>query len=229
MRYFITILLLCVGVNVFSQREVLGSEYNASAHNPYKIVCDGNSLTFGANFSAGSDSSYPKKLGVLLPAARVMNFGVNGQLTLDMINDYASEIAPQYRADSFSVLVAWEIGNTIWVGWPTDTAKNQIQRYCEMGRATGYKVIVATAPYRGVATFTPGGDNQATYNAKLDTVNNWVRSNYTSWADAIVNMDQDNRVNDFNDTTYRDADKIHYKGPGYQVIATLVKNQIITL
>jgi len=192
----------------------------------YKIVCDGNSLTFGTNYAEGSDSSYPKKLGVLLPISRVINYGVSGQTTIDMINDYSSQIAPQYTADTTSVLVAWEIGNDLYYTGNTDTCKNRIRRYCEYGQATGYLVLVGTAPHRGYSSNTSAGDSPSTYNLKLDTINTWLAANYTDFADKLVDFAGDTRLNDPNNTTYRDADKVHYIGAGYTLIAAAVRTKV---
>ncbi len=57
-------------------------------------------------------------------------------------------------------------------------------------------------------------------------MNDWVRTNYTGFADKIVNADLDSDINDFNNTTYRDADKIHYIAAGYTLIKDLIKQKI---
>jgi len=189
-----------------------------------KVICFGNSLTFGANYLVNSPYSYPAQLSSSY--ARVMNYGVNGQTTIGLLGNYYSDIAPQYRSDTLSIIVIWEIGNSIWVGWDIDSTKNQIERLCSNAQATGYKVILVTAPHRGFSGSTPGGDNQTQYNDKLDLVNDWVRTNYTGFADKIVNADLDSDINDFNNTTYRDADKIHYIAAGYTLIKDLIKQKI---
>lgn len=192
-----------------------------------KIVCDGNSLTFGANYSAGSDSSYPKKMQVLLPTSLVINEGTNGATTQDMIDQYSANIAPKYSADSTSILVAWEVNNQVYfIGYPIDSAKNKLRRYCEWGRTTGYKVIVCTPVHFGFAGNNPAGHDSAYYNRQIDTINTWLRSNYTDFADKLVDFAADSRLNDYNNTTYRDSDKIHYIGAGYTLVAAAVRAKV---
>lgn len=192
-----------------------------------KIVCDGNSLTFGANYSAGSDSSYPKKLQVLLPTSLVINDGTNGATIQDMLDQYSANIAPKYTADSTSILVAWEGNNQVYfIGYPIDSAKNKIRRYCEWGRTTGYKVIVCTPVHFGFAGNNPSGHDSAYYNRQIDTINTWLRSSYTDFADKLVDFAADSRLNDYNNTTYRDSDKIHYIGAGYTLVAAAVRTKI---
>ncbi len=235
MRIVLFAILIFLSSCAKSQTQLFGIVYGASTPpvaSLKKIICDGNSLTFGANYSAGSDSSYPKKLQVLLPTTTVINDGTNGATIQDMIDQYDANILPKYSSDpdTMSILVAWEVNNFVYfIGYPLDTVKARLQRYCLRGQSDGFRVVVGTPVHFGFAGNNPAGNDSAYYNRQIDTINTWLRANYTDFADKLVDFASDVRLNDYNNTTYRDGDKIHFIGPGYTLVAVAVKTKILEL
>jgi lysophospholipase L1-like esterase len=194
------------------------------------MVFDGNSLTAGQGASAGMD--YPSQLIALLTSSGVAgmethNFGVSGQQTGSMIADAATQIDPLINVGVQNILFAWEIGNDIYYNGNAVNAENAFQTYCEARRAAGWKVIVFTCPPRN--NTTPAGDDVATYNTKLSASNTWIRTNYASFADALVDLAADSRLSDYTNMTYYYTDGVHLSNNGYGVVAELAKNQLLLL
>lgn len=234
MKLRLIIFLFLLPVAGFSQTYLFGIVYGGSSTPPPSgdtsvIVCDGNSLTYG--YDLPSDSSYPSKLATLAPfnsnGSTVSNYGVSGQSTIDMLNDYSSQIAPLYNANQNSVLVAWELTNDLYNTGNTDTVINRMVRYCEGGQVTGFKVIVMTGISRKITGTTSGGDNQSSFNSKMATINTYLKTNFATFSDGIVSLDE--TFTDFNDTGKYLADGVHLSGPGYTLVAVAVKTKILEL
>lgn len=92
-----------------------------AAGKPLKIVAVGSSSTAGAGASSGA-AAYPSRLQVelakLLPhqEVTVINRGVNGQITADMIARFYSEVLPE-KPD----LVIWQLGtNSVLRDYPIE-------------------------------------------------------------------------------------------------------------
>jgi lysophospholipase L1-like esterase len=92
-----------------------------AAGKPLKIVAVGSSSTAGAGASSGA-AAYPSRLKVelaqLLPhqEVTVINRGVNGQITADMIARFYSEVLPE-KPD----LVIWQLGtNSVLRDYPVE-------------------------------------------------------------------------------------------------------------
>lgn len=234
MKFRLLIVLFLFPFIGFSQTYLFGIVYGGSttpqpSGDTSVIVCDGNSLTYG--YDLISDSSYPTKLSQRSPynsnGSSVSNYGVSGQSTIDMLNDYSSQIAPLYNANQNSILIAWELTNDLYNTGNTDTVINRIVRYCEGGQATGFKVIVMTGIARKITGTTTGGDNQSSFNSKMSTINTYLKTNFASFADEIVALDE--TFTDFNDTGKYLADGVHLSGPGYTVVVNLIMEQIVNL
>ena len=233
MKLRLLIFLFLSPVALFSQTFLFGIVYGGSTPQIISdtsiIICDGNSLTY--SYDLPSDSSYPSKLQGLSPfnsnGSTVFNYGVSGQSTVDMLNDYSSQIAPLYNANQNSILITWELTNDLYNTGNTDTVINRMVRYCQAGQATGFKVIVMTGIARKIAGTTSGGDNQSSFNSKMATINTYLKTNFASFADEIVALDE--TFTDFNDTGKYLADGVHLSGPGYTVVVNLIMEQIVNL
>lgn len=216
-------------INLHSQYHVLGVERSVQVSSGiYKFVGYGNSLTYGANGCQGTSCSYPGQLQTDMPSSTIINQGTNGIITATLIAQYQTNAAPYYSADTTSVITNWEGLNSLYNGWTTDSVQNQLMRLCQMSQATGFKVIIGTIPHIRYIGNNPAGNDSAYFNRQADTVNTWLRANYTGWADRIVNFDQNPYVNG-SDLLFRDADGIHYTAAGYTLIFGMVKQELVTL
>lgn len=239
MRNLIFILSLLVALTSDGQKYYLGFQPTkrigidfTNAH----IVCDGNSLTYGYQSSNPATKSYPAVLATLSPwasnGATITNKGVSGQTTADMSADATMDIDPLYSSSVASVLVAWEIGNDLYFNGDTAAAYSRFVSYCTARRAVGWKVVVITVPYRDHSVVnggvSPAGDNDATYNLKRDSINVRLRANWPTFADAIYDLAADANFSSYN-TTYFNADHVHYTDVGYAYIAAGVSPIIQSL
>jgi lysophospholipase L1-like esterase len=193
------------------------------------IVFDGNSLTAGQGAPSGSD--YPAQLIALLGGLGITgiahyNFGVGAQTTTAMASDAASQIDPLILGGVQNILFAWEIGNDIYFNGNTATAETNFQNYCLDRQAAGWRVIVLTLMPRNQTTSF--GDNVSQFNTKLNNANTWLRANYTSFAEGIVDVAADSRLSDYTNTTYF-FDGTHLTAAGYGVVAELALPVILGL
>lgn len=195
------------------------------------LVCDGNSLTAGSQSTTGYD--YPCQLQTLVGTEyEVVSFGVSSQTTADMIADAAGQVDPLYSSSNAgNWCVMWEGTNDIFFDASSATAYANIVDYCEDRRAAGYKVAVGTIMPRGNwpgASTIPGdaAAKEAEFEVRRAAVNADIRANWSSFADAIVDIAADDRFDDYNDTTYFAADKVHLNDTGYGVVAALVQSAL---
>lgn len=184
-----------------------------------KIICDGNSLTFGNGSTAGHD--YPTVVGTLVTGAVITNKGVGGQTTAAMIADASTDIDPLFAAAAW--VVCWEGTNDLFFGASAATAYSNLFSYCTSRRAVGFKVCIVTLLPRSDAS-TPGS-----FESDRQTVNTSLRMNRLSFADCIADVGGDPRIGDAgdqDDLTYYDGSHVHLNNAGYVIVATSVANAI---
>lgn len=188
-----------------------------------QVICDGDSLTDGHGVGAGND--YPAQMHALLGGAPVwwkVNLGVGGQTIQQMETDAATQIDPTYNTNRIkNILSAWGGTNDIIFGADDTTTYNRIVTYCTNRRAAGWKVVISDIIARG--NFT------AQMNTYKASVNSQIAANWTTFADAFVQLSADSRLQNPNDTTYYDADTVHLTTTGYGVVASLIAPQVSAL
>jgi len=84
-----------------------------ATYKPTRIICDGNSLTYGAGSDTGG--TYPQQLEALLQLAwdhayTVYNLGVSGQTINDMNSDRVAQVHPLI-VDGATICIVWEGAN----------------------------------------------------------------------------------------------------------------------
>jgi lysophospholipase L1-like esterase len=180
-----------------------------TAFNDALIVCKGNSLTLGG---------WPAFVDDMLTDAgvtghTVTNLGIGGETTTHMLTTYSSEVAPLFDSRRPCFLLFCEFLNDMQNGVPYPTGKQNVIDYCDLGRATGYKVISQT----NIACV-----NKQVY---LTSMNVYQKAHYTEYSDGLVILDEDE---DFLDPTVPPylGDGIHLETAGYLRWAELVFAQI---
>ena len=193
-----------------------------------QVVCDGNSLTRGQGATLldtnGWPNGYPEQLAALLGGAdewNVVNLGVNGQTTVDMITDFDSEVAPLYNPlRPRNILIAWEMGNHILGGASADTALEKYIDYCQRARRAGFEVIACDVPKR--ADLSGGTETiRQLVNASLD-------SSWSAFADAKMTLSDKAEFSNTADATYY-TDGTHHTSAGHAVTAAEAHTQIKAL
>jgi hypothetical protein len=164
----------------------------------------------------------------------VRTFCVSGQTTANMNTDYASQISP--LVDANTIVVPFEMTNHYAVTSSAATVKAAYQTYCEAVQADGGKVVAMGMMARSVMGTPAAG--------ALDEINEWLRDNWATFADAFVDLPSwayvpqgatpivtyaaDMSALTAN-TTYYQADRIHLTESAYQELTDLVNAQITTL
>lgn len=180
------------------------------------LACDGDSLTQGQSVA----TSYPYQLADLLGRAThdYCNYGVSGQSALQCAADASYTIDPLASSFTDPICIAWMGTNDIVGGASQATTYNAIVSYCQARRTAGYRAVVLTILPR--SAFDP------TKEAIRVAVNADIVANYATFADGLVDVAADSRLDDFNDTTYFLGDKTHLTTAGYAVVAGLAQTVI---
>lgn len=176
---------------------------------PRRIVCDGNSLTFGTGASGGL--SYPDQLRALyLGQNDVINVGIGGKTTQQLIDDFASKTAPQFR--NGADLVWFEQRNGFAAGQTVEQEQTLAQTYTALAKAAGFRVWICSPP--------PTADAHAT---KIQEYSTWLRSNH-AFADGFIDLNACAELTpagvDDNPTYYSDA--THLTAAGYGILAATI-------
>lgn len=231
MKKLITILLLSISIQCCCQRDVIGMYTQSLNLNNSVIVFDGNSHFYGYPNNTLTESP-PAIFSTLSPfstnGTTVYNKGINGQVTAAMTYDADTDIDPLYNSSVTSILIALEIENDIFFNGDPTAAYNNMVDYCNDRRAVGWKVLVCTNPFRNYGPTTPAGDDAATYSLKLDTAVALVRANWASFSDGIVDLRANSAFQSYSPTYYV-ADELHFTVTGNALIATLIRNKILSL
>ncbi len=193
-----------------------------------QVVCDGDSLTFGYELSNPSTQSYPAQLGALLGSGwDWYNTGVSGEPigpqtnNVGMIGSAPNSVDPLYRSSrAANVCIIWGGVNDLLgaaYATPVATVEASIQSYCAARRAIGWKVVVVTLPPSNY----PG--TIASYEPNRLAVNAWLRANYATFADGLLDIGGSTPYGQLVDTTADTLDGLHFQAAGYTVLATMAQ------
>jgi lysophospholipase L1-like esterase len=221
--------LLYQAVNSYAEmRQVevyLGSRYGLVVTH-WNYIFDGDSLTFGYASTAGND--YPSLVMALLgsnPYHLKTNDGLNGDTLANMAAAAPAGIDLLYDPHQYkNVVCIWGGTNDLFAGASAATVYGNIVDYGTGRRAVGFQVVVFT--------ITPRNNFDAGMEANRLTINTNIRTNWATFADALVDVAADGRIGDAGDEdnlTYYDADGTHLNDTGYAIVAGLAYAQIAAL
>lgn len=223
--------------NVVTANNQLATDLRRTAASwSQKLVIDGNSHTVYWNEKGNRTDQYTlwaKTLGT-----EVVNFGVSGQTTTQMLSDQASQITPAYNGSyAKNVLIVYEITNDMNVGGKTTAqAITNMTTYVTAAKLAGFKVYVKKqfcrqAPNSGAGLTTY--PTTTAWNLAVDTVNTALTANVVG-ADGIIGVDATHfiaRSSYASDALYNTAvtalfaanflDGVHLPEAGYKVEADL--------
>jgi len=178
------------------------------------ILFDGNSLTFGRFASAGND--YPSRVMAQTGFTSNLdwtNLGITGRNGGVQLSSFARRVGPFFSGNhTKKIYVCFEIGNDITQHSLTgaQAAQNVIDM-CVMAKAAGATSCVAvTAPPRSDIS----GANE-TARLAANTILRGLPTGIDAVADAASNVNLQTTSN----TTYFNADGIHYQDAGYLEVA----------
>ena len=179
------------------------------------IIADGNSYVNGF-----ISPSFPEYIIAAEPfasnGATMLNVGVSGQTTPQMIADQASQVLSQYNGSVNNILLVVEGGNDIYFNGSVSNAITNMGTYCNAAMAVGFKVIVSTTIPR--EQNTSFGDTESQFNVKLADFNTaLVASNFY---DGIIRPDLESIFSTYTSGGYN-ADHIHPNATGQQKLRDL--------
>jgi lysophospholipase L1-like esterase len=194
-----------------------------------QVICEGDSLTVG--IGAPEWLSYPLQMGRLLrltrPKFKVVNVGMNGTTTMDMLERAKSNVDSLFNS-ALSINIAIFNGGINDVRLLDDdpaTIVGRIHHWCLDRRAVGFKVVVMT--------LTPSSFSEEILdvNAMRKAVNLLIRENYISYADAIADLGEDAIVGqdgeEANEIYY--PDRLHMTAAGYAIKAQYAYDAVMRL
>lgn len=183
------------------------------------FVFDGDSLTWGYDGGSGQIApTYPMQVG-MATGLPVTNLGVSGRTLATMLADYDTNAGPAKTDTKNTLVILAGINDLLSTGATDATLQGLIQSYCAKAKTSGYKVMVGTV--------TPTADTGAGYTPQMETYrlayNTWLRSNYRTFADGLVDFASVPALSDPTNATYFFADKLHFTPAGASSAAQAVQ------
>ncbi len=190
------------------------------------VLCVGDSLTKG--YTNPNNEVYPVYLSTALGAsADVANVGINSRTVAQITADepaYASILRPRAR----NIAVVW-VGTNSIEGTPGEAATTDaatihtgLAAVCANFRSRGWKVVVLDCIARSWSSDAPAK------NAVRTAFNTAVAANWSTYADAFVQVSADTRLQTPTNFTYF-TDGTHLTAAGYQVVSGLVAPAVSAL
>jgi hypothetical protein len=178
------------------------------------FVAYGDSLTEGSSASP----TYPARLAVI-SGKSVLNRGTVGQPLSSLDSDFATDAAPDYDEMTANTLVVWGGINDI-LNVPGTTAASlevSLRSICAKAIAAGYKVLVCTV----LPSQHTSMDMDTEEPVRL-AFNAAMRLEWEEYADGLVDLAADERLDDATDTDVYQSDKLHMTAYGHDIVAELV-------
>lgn len=187
------------------------------------LIMDGNSI--GRGFGNPSYQTWQYYLANAYNwNCHIHNFGIDGQTTAQMVSRFDTWITPLFDARNFTknLVLASEVRNDFAIGGvSTATAIANVTAHVAKCHTAGYKVAWVTPPAAGTGMTTT---------QRSDVAAEMLAGN--TGADVIIDFQNDSIFGPqsvVNDTTYYNADTVHFKDGGNQRAATLSKTGLDTL
>ena len=189
------------------------------------IVCDGDSIMAGQNVS--SNTTFAAKcqnisnyIANAIPEAEVYNEAVSGQKVEELQTYRDARCVAKYDPSKKLNIYCCIVGTNNISGnlkTPAETL-DLVRNHCLYMKGCGFKVIIATQP--------PRNDGETT---DRNAYNVLLRAAYTQFADGLADIAADPLLDLETDTTYFNADAIHYNAAGCGVASTYFIREIARL
>lgn len=189
------------------------------------VSCYGDSRTDYIGGSPGGTSQWPLKVySWVAGSIPLMCFAGAGSSVADITGSQKPTYFDPIKAaiTGKKIVVIWSAGNSLTQGQTATQTYNAIVAACQAFRADGAKVIVCTDPHRATVVGI---------NPDLDTINANIRANWSSYADRLVDLAGDNRLDFANATASsgNNADGTHLTAAGEIVVGSLMEPAILDL
>lgn len=179
--------------------------------NFYNLIFDGDSLTAFEGYVTIVRVIQTEKGDTLT----VVNYAVPGQDILMMISDAPTQVdTPTNKNKPLNILSCWAGTNHIGFNRALgSTTHDTLKSYCQARRAYGFKVMVTTC--------LPRLDFDTSQEAQRTIFNNLIRTEWASYADALVDVASDPIMGAVATTSNKlyYADGIHFGSSGSDRLA----------
>jgi len=142
-------------------------------------------------------------------------YAVSGKTIAQLITDFTTKVAPQLRPGD--IVVMNEVTNTIGSTASTVTARTDLLIMRDSVRAHGAKIVVVTMTARSLIYPNVENDRLA--------INAWMLANAAQF-DGVVDAGGDSHFNSVpstTNTTYYNADQLHFTSAGYTLYGQLIQ------
>nr|QDP20670.1 hypothetical protein FNV92_00225 [Bradyrhizobium cosmicum] len=182
---------------------------------PNGVVFSGDSITQ----DIVGNVSFPDQFTANTGRANI-NIGQSGDTAADANTNYSSQIAPSYNASTSSVIVFLYGTNDIQALGHTDVQlRSDLTSLVGKARATGY--------YAAIGTLLPRNDVGNGWNSTMEgyrvALNTWLRANWQTFANGLVDFGAIAELQDPNDFHFADA--VHPTDRGKRPMAELVRTR----
>jgi hypothetical protein len=193
----------------------------ASLTAPGALVNDGDSITVGFGTLMGYPGRFTNLSGVATD-----NQAVAGETMATMNTNYSTVIAPIYNALSYNTLLMSagtnDIGTASTGPGVTDAQLEvTVQSYASKARATGYKIWLTT--------IMPRNDTTVAWDATKEgyrvAYNTWLKANWASFADGLIDWTLIPETADPNSATYY-QDKLHPTDALQQIMGAYLQTRM---
>lgn len=148
----------------------------------------------------------------------VGNWARSGWQVSEMASDASTRIDTQLGTGR-NILVLWGGVNDAAAGATAQTIYDRIESYCLDRRAAGWdKIIICTEIDAQSAALNAVNWHSTIYPA----LNILLTAGYADFADYLVPLGADSRLQDALDTTYFDADALHPNATGQAVVQSII-------
>ena len=210
---------------ITSLKAYVASNYAAQTFTKI-FLADGDSLTDGAYSTIGK--TWPSQFGDLVGTSwQIYNFGVSGATMVDINNRRVAKVESKLGGSETDKLTAC-LGGTNDLGASASAATVD-------GRLATWHAAVRTAGSQKSFVYTIPARDDASWDGTKETerlaLNVLIRANYNGASyggpgNALVDLAADSRFQTPTDTTYYNADKLHFTNSGMLAIATLTQAQM---
>lgn len=190
---------------------------------PRQLFFDGNSLFARANANLANALASPLYLYSQLtsPKPPMFAYPLSGASIAELITAFPTKIAPYIRAGD--ILLMNEVTNELGDSQNPTTTYNYLLQYRDLVHALGAKIVVMTMPAR-VITYA---------NMEIDRLS--LNANILANASQFDGVADSGGQTEFNsiaatlNTTYYNADQLHFTTAGYQLYVTPAISIVQTL
>jgi lysophospholipase L1-like esterase len=187
------------------------------------LLAEGDSLTFGLNATDPTTKSYPGRFATLT-GIPIINQGNSGDPLSGIDTAYATNDAPSYNAATYNTMLLMagtnDVGNS-------NATLAQLQAsmlsIAAKARATGFRFAVGTLI--ACANDVTGYSTPAKQQIRAD-FNNWIRANWTTFADDLVDFGAVPALSDPTNSIYYNADLLHLNDAGYDVMGRVAARSL---